>query len=340
MGVNIQYFVIYNTDDENIPLENIWAQHLTLNRDFNMKNTDIKQVPSSGNYNFASNIGNPQIAFLPFSESLSTQDLAHSVHRVETTKESLEDVDEVEILLKASGFNLQNNNLRVYICRLKDNTLGQAIVFSDAVMVDFRTVGGTECPGPASFYGYNTGRTATHEIGHVFGLPHTFLENGTCREGQASADGLTDIPIQKYPNYDAYLRLDKEGNSDGVMCNYYKDIHNISVLSTTGDITAPYSCVDMYEMFFNFMDYGDDFTAIMFSKTQASAMRTYLLETNLLDVTILGQGVSEKNEAAPVQSFEQQSLPETNNLSPVIVCSILFVFLLSFAVLLAIKYVK
>jgi len=44
---------------------------------------------------------------------------------------------------------------------------------------------------------YNMGMTAVHEIGHYFGLLHTFSVMSRCEEG----DYISDTPIEKYPSF-------------------------------------------------------------------------------------------------------------------------------------------
>ena len=45
--------------------------------------------------------------------------------------------------------------------------------------------------------GYNLGMTAVHEMGHFFGLLHTFSSVGKCEDG----DMVQDTPIEKYPSF-------------------------------------------------------------------------------------------------------------------------------------------
>ena len=53
---------------------------------------------------------------------------------------------------------------------------------------------------------YNMGMTLVHELGHYFGLPHTFNENRKCSNN--GDDGYSDTPIEKTPNYGCNINRD------------------------------------------------------------------------------------------------------------------------------------
>lgn len=48
-----------------------------------------------------------------------------------------------------------------------------------------------------NYIGYNLGMTAVHEVGHYFGLPHTFSQLYSCVDG----DYISDTPIEKFPSF-------------------------------------------------------------------------------------------------------------------------------------------
>jgi hypothetical protein len=90
---------------------------------------------------------------------------------------------------------------------------------------------------------YHLGRTATHEIGHFFGLQHTF-EYGCAAEG----DSIKDTP----PVLDYNSGCSKGANS----------CHNDSP--------------DEIDMIENYMDYSDDDCMTMFSKGQVAVFQSVL----------------------------------------------------------------
>ena len=90
------------------------------------------------------------------------------------------------------------STLNIYSVRFSDSTLGYSTFpFSgtlalDGDVFDYRTL-----PG-GSMSGYNLGDTATHEIGHWFGLYHTF--QGGC--SATAGDYVSDTPAEAYPAWD------------------------------------------------------------------------------------------------------------------------------------------
>jgi hypothetical protein len=89
------------------------------------------------------------------------------------------------------------------------------------------------------------GKTLTHEVGHSFGLPHTWGSGGCGND-----DGIADTPLQ-------------EANTNSIQrmrCN-----------GTTWP-TGPSSCGNEH-MYINYMDYSPDACALTFTVGQGDAMR-------------------------------------------------------------------
>ena len=61
--------------------------------------------------------------------------------------------------------------------------------------------------------GLNLGLTLVHELGHYFGLRHTFSKTSKCED--KSDDGFSDTPLEKSPNYDCDFNRDTCPNSPG-----------------------------------------------------------------------------------------------------------------------------
>lgn len=260
--IHISYIFVY-TDlfSEPISNERILDQTLRLNYDFNANNMDLEKVPKSGKYSYFNLVGNCNIHFSVSDYSFTT-----------AKKTYFESLSSIKSFLKLKSVSAPVGNLKIYITRLGNGILGEAHMFSDCLVVDHRTIGGASFHGDGSFQNYNTGRTLTHEVGHVLGLPHTFDSNCEIQ--------FEDIPPQKNPNFDAYLFQNATGVWDGVLDNRFRDcnqpLYNIPFKA------PPYGCdsqcLTEYEMFFNFMDYCDDHNSIMFTQKQADFMRQSVLD--------------------------------------------------------------
>jgi hypothetical protein len=277
--IRIKYIIIYHENKENISIEHIRAQHKVLNADFDKTNTDLSRVPTSGDYNFAKVIGKGKIQFVPLLVDQIT-DKSDYIERIYTSKPVFSDINEVEQFLQTTNYKKEIEVLSIYICPMVDGLLGQANLFSNSCMINWRTVGSSMFSGDPLLVNYNHGRTATHQIGHILGLPHIFSENGTCDISE-----FHDIPAQRYPNIDAYI-ICQNGVYTATLCNHFRDCNQPYYNRVEENV--PYSCSNdhqhKYEMFMNFMDYGDDNNSIIFSKTQVQAMRNYLLSCTILTI--------------------------------------------------------
>lgn len=137
---------------------------------------------------------------------------------------------------------------------VEDNTggLGVAPLYGasnpngNGFQVDAQAFGGpgincTSGAGINTSNSYNLGRTATHEAGHYFGCQHTFAG---CNDG----DDFPDTPNQSVENY---------GTPDVNLTTCLSDAEN--------------SC-STQDFFFNYMDYVNDASMIMFTTDQATEM--------------------------------------------------------------------
>ncbi|MFZ1496150.1 MAG: zinc-dependent metalloprotease, partial [Saprospiraceae bacterium] len=132
----------------------------------------------------------------------------------------------------------------------------------DGIVIDPRSFGTI---GTASTGNYNKGKTLTHELGHYFGLLHTW---GSIPDECSEDDGIIDTP-QQYSNY-------------------------------VGCPTFPqYSC-NTSDMFMNFMDYCHDECLRMFTPQQVERMKQvlFIYRTELLTSknTVCQQENYSKNE--------------------------------------------
>jgi hypothetical protein len=129
--------------------------------------------------------------------------------------------------------------LNVYVCGPGNGILGWAYYpwsFPESNTMHGLTLLYTTLPG-GSLSRYNKGDTAVHEIGHHFGLYHTF-QNGCSLSG----DFVADTPAEATPSYSCTLGRD----------------------------TCPAAGLDPID---NYMDYGDDACMTRFSSGQTARMQ-------------------------------------------------------------------
>jgi hypothetical protein len=116
-----------------------------------------------------------------------------------------------EIAMKRALHEGDSETLNLYTADLGKRLLGYAWLpadfsgdngtplprFYDGVVVDFASLPG----GSLGAFGYGEGDTATHEVGHWFGLLHTF-QNGCADPG----DFVADTPFEAQPAFSCVER--------------------------------------------------------------------------------------------------------------------------------------
>jgi len=96
---------------------------------------------------------------------------------------------------------------------------------------------------------YNKGRTATHEIGHYFGLLHPWGADGSACDTDTNSDGVADTPATKAPHYG---------------CPTFPNNTNACTFSTNGS------------MFMNYMEYVNDACMAFFTNGQKTIVKNTL----------------------------------------------------------------
>ncbi len=230
--IPIVVHVLYSTPAENVPDQVIYALIDSMNKDFMSNRPEVlsKITPM-----FRHLVGNPRIQFC-----LATVDPngnpTTGILRVPTTTSCFSDNSmkiESPVWDPSRYFNLWlvdfcGGSLLGYAQFPGDNPT------TDGVVMDYRTL-----PG-GSYFGFNEGRTITHEIGHWLGLYHIWGD-GDCNRD----DGVGDTPPASGEE--------------------------------TGCPTGPRpQCGYPDRMYHNYMDYTRDACLLMFSKGQALRMRAVL----------------------------------------------------------------
>ncbi len=248
--------VIHNGENvgvgSNISDQQIISQIKVLNNDFNRLNADASSTPSE----FLSVASNLNIEFV-LAKQAPDGFPSNGIVRAKGTKTQWTTTNDAT--LKALSYWPAEDYMNIWVANLSSSLLGYAQFpvsdlagledaednrLTDGVVIDYASFGSVDDDDDGTFTltsDYDRGRTATHEVGHFFGLRHIWGDdNGAC-SGDDYAD---DTPNQ--------------GNS------------------TSACPSHPQTSCTVHKMFQNYMDYTTDACMNLFTQNQVGRMITVL----------------------------------------------------------------
>ena len=250
--VPVVVHVIWNTAVENVTTGTIQALIAELNEDYTAANSDIGTVRST----FTNSIGDVGFQFC-LAQVDPSGNPTTGITRTQTT-DTWFNPDTQTDDMKSAPLGIApwdtEQYLNIWICDITSGATGGTVTVGYAYLPTGGVVG-SDIDGLVIDYDYGTqpgARTATHEIGHYFGLMHTFDDDGNC----VNADGFSDTPSSNSPTFSC-------SNTNLVKC---------------GVLTQ-------YE---NFMDYSD--CTAMFTDQQAAYMADVI--NGVRDGLLLNQACS------------------------------------------------
>jgi archaellum component FlaF (FlaF/FlaG flagellin family) len=250
--VPVVVHIIHNGEAEgtgtNISEAQVLSQISVLNNDYKRLNADAINTPAM----FTSVAGAFDVEFVLAKrdpEGLATSGIV----RAQGSQTSWTINDNYE--LKETSYWPSEDYLNIWVCNITDY-LGYAQfpvsglpglensstnALTDGVVIAYRAFGSSDDGTFDLDPDYNKGRTATHEIGHFFGLRHIWGDDaGACG---GSGDYVSDTPDQSS--------------------------------STSGCLTSRTTCSNS-NMVMNYMDYTDDECMNLFTENQVDRMITVI----------------------------------------------------------------
>lgn len=291
-NIPVVVHVIHNGDAvgsaENVSVAQINSQITALNQDFSASNSDFGNTPAV------------------FTSVASNFDMQFCLAQIDPSGNPTTGIDRVQLGTATYSMSTAETMkpgtqwdptkyFNIWVVNMSGGILGYAqfpnsgSANTDGVVIDYRAFGST---GSAQAP-YNKGRTATHEIGHCFGLYHIWGDDGTACTG---SDLVADTPNQADENY------------------------------SCPNFATNTSCSNSGDMSMNYMDYTNDACMYMFTSGQKARVdavlasaprRASLLTSNVCSVAAINAdftaNVTTINMGQTVTFTDASSSPNTLN---------------------------
>lgn len=233
INIPVVFHILYKTAAQNISNNQIYDQIDRLNKDYSATNIDTSNVPLE----FQPFISDTKIRFtLADTDPNGNSTTGIVRYNTDTYQFSYQTDDIKYSALDGADAWDTDKYLNIWVGHITNGYLGYATQPIDAGTIKDGVVLGYEYVGNTQSSNYNKGRTATHEIGHYFGLDHIWGQQIGC----SYDDGINDTPNQESPHY--------------------------------GVQTHPIATCNSNDMFMNYMDYGNDEALVMFTLGQKEKM--------------------------------------------------------------------
>lgn len=249
--IPVVFHILYKNSTQNISDAQINSQLAILNNDYRKLNSDFNSVVPAIFRPLAADM---ELVFVKANRTPTGQPTDGVVRKAVANNFNFYDN-----YYTASGDLAWNtrNYLNIWIGNFNDpELLGFALLPSaagdpdDGLCISYKYFGNTGTAVPP----FNKGRTATHEIGHYFGLYHPWGQDGSACGNANNSDRVADTPPTSDPYYD---------------CPTFPNDANACDFTEGGS------------MFMNYMEYVNDGCMAFFTNGQKTVVQNTLANQRL-----------------------------------------------------------